>query len=1414
MQFYNSINAAQYLSLLLDNITYYSGYKSDQLAIEQLRVYGKKSSIGSPSYLYQTGLDQLFPISNPESNQNYINFNGFVQYKSLKQNNNIVTGSWNPDVNIFSNEGIGTPEYSSWINEPFNNDQYQSDRYSRLSFQYNGLIEPLQNSGSAYNPISFFRSGFWISLTSNSGILTSGSINIIVNKSYFLESRFSDAYRLPTDIAIYTSNTLTSTYSGSNWNNINLNYYGSLTSVNFSLSNYDINHYEITLDIPNTITNLSYNHFLCLVGSNSPILNINSLKNYTGSVSTKFSILKYLSSYTYYPTISLPKIYDTQNIKTIINTNNNITGLTGSVNTGDIVVLINQNYTGSNGMYVANTGAWLKIDNQLQKQFNFLQSTSMTLTGSKIVYAKNGICFDAIEPQMQIFTYNIDNLNQLGIYNQFQSQPISNIIYSGPIYDNFKLENYSFDLNQPIPAGDNYLKFGYNDFSIDLINPNVTSNTSAICRLPNTNIIEGYIYNFTGSYPLISPQSNFYIISTPSDFAVCKAITSTGSIFQFVAQKVFGSPATDLKVYSSVLIFGHSSYNIGECYNYVKLHEVFECQLFNNLNLSRYGKNSYDNTITINNINNVAQGAFGLEVKSSSYNPNTVNQLAKKYGRRTTGSTFQNFLNLSIKKPFNKTAVEGLITSPIINYLSSDLQYNDKIYEYQKQLAPINGKSTFVTNSLTSPNLGWQEFDFNYLNNQSTTGESSSTYAAINPYFTGPNVVTTTDSFSTRVNTIYNYGNKYNIIESLNNFILPVTNAVYSSFNNSTSVLGPTLLNNSATFWSSFTGALSNGLYLNGSILALDYPTDPSSETNSTLSNNAIYASQGSESDLIFSGQTIFIPLPINNYNGVLQSARIAMKVLGSDLVNGFLRAYIVDLSNFFITNDTYSSIILASSDIVSMNYLNTSYQDVYFSFRTDALFSTRSLYGQIPYLAIQKNGDISSSLISIRCINNPTGSFYQSYSGSQLNSNLQFSSSAEVTTGSNIFALYEYLGDEIYMASRAVNPYTQSFDVVTFPYFDNSSLTVYNNPSDNVPVSYTNFSSTTSLGNIPLSTPIGVNSFDFTTPQTTGSSYIIVGATSTTIFNTRPIGYHLLISVNKQTNDGYPNALQELERNFVYDTQMTPELSLIITNRGGLIAGKNLGPDDASLINASKSSIVNSNLIQRKDFKTNGAQYTFFSPRVLNTGSIDVFSGIRSQQIVDQVFQNNNSQTIIRTRINPTPGMSATIYQGTANGIPTNLSSSIPIMEYALSNSLVNSSNINTYPLLLTVIYINFIATGNESVIRITVGTDSLYRIDNLTSSTTVSGIGPTGTLSISTSTGSQYNIVGYAFGPYAEQNAIKIEYYDTVYNLFSTTNSLKFPTTIQTNYLINPYSMNLTDVIINEVNDTKDDLYRRYVR
>ena len=127
---------------------------------------------------------------------------------------------------------------------------------------------------------------------------------------------------------------------------------------------------------------------------------------------------------------------------------------------------------------------------------------------------------------------------------------------------------------------------------------------------------------------------------------------------------------------------------------------------------------------------------------------------------------------------------------------------------------------------------------------------------------------------------------------------------------------------------------------------------------------------------------------------------------------------------------------------------------------------------------------------------------------------------------------------------------------------------------------------------------------------------------------------------------------------------------------------------------------------------------------------------------------------------------------------------------------------------------YINFISGGNESLVRITVGQNSLYRIDNLTSSTTISGVGPTGILSISTTTGTQYNLVGYAFGPYAEQNNIKLEYYDTSFNTFTISSGSKFPGTIQTKYVIHPYGMSLTDVLINETNDTKDDLFRRYIR
>ena len=1409
----SSLDIGQYLNLMLDNISAANSYQNDFFTVEQLKVYGKKNSIGSTSYLYQTGLDQLFPTNNPISNQNYINFNGFSQYKTVKQCNTIVTGSWTPDTNIFSNEAIATPEYSAWIGEPFNNVNYLNDRYNRINYPYQYRSLPLQNSGSTYTPINDFTSGFWISLASNATTISTGSVSVIVNKSFFIESRFSDAEKLPSDASIYASSSLVSALTGSTWSSLNLSYYAPLIKVNFTLYPYDANHFNIVLDVPYSIFTGSYNHFLCLVGSSSPISNNKSVNLLTGSVSSKFSILRYLSD-TYYQTIVLPKTYSTQNIKGILNTNNNTYGLTGSITFGDIVLLINQNYTGSNGLYIANSGPWLKIDNTLAKQFNFLQSTTSNLTGSKIVYAKNGICFDAIDPSMQIFSYNNDSYNQFSIYNQFQSKSIAAFSYSGPIYDSFKFDNYSFDINQPVPAASATLKFGYNDFNITITNPYITSYSPSICRIPDILITEGSISSVSGYYPIQS-DSVFYAISTPADFAVCKAISNNGSVLNFIVQKVFGSPSKDLKVYSNVVIYGLNGNTFNENYNYIKMHEVFECQLFDSLDFSKFAKKGGDDSLTINNINNVANGSTGLEVKSSAINPNAVLMLAKKYGRKTTGSIFQNFLQLSIKKSFNNPASEGVIISPVNTFLSDDLQYLDKIYEYQKQLAPINGKSTFVTNSITNTSLGWQEFDFNYLNNQSISGESSSFYSAINPYFTGPNVVTSSDSFSTRINTIYNYGNKYNIIETTNNFAPTSTNAIFSSFGINQGVLGPTILNNNKTFWSSYTGSQTNGQYLTSSILGLDYPTDPILETFSSSTNFNINSSTGSPIDLIFSGQTIFIPLPVQDYVGNLQSARLAMKVLGEDAVNGFMRAFIVDMSSFFLTSDTYSVKILSSSDTVSLNFLNNTYQDVYFSFKTDALFKSRSVYGQMVYLAVQKVGDISSSIISLKSVNNFSNSIYQSYSGSNLYTNLQYSSAAQSTTGSAIFALYEYLGNPISMSSRGYYPYTQGFDIVTFPNFDNSSLTIYNSPVDNVPVTYTNSTGSISLTGISLSTPLGITPYSFITPNITGPSLIVLGSSTPTIFNTKPIGYHFLISVTKQINDGLPNALQELERNFVYDTQMSPELSLIITNRGGLNAGKNLGPDDAGLINASKSSILNySPLMQRKDFMTNGSLYSFFTPRTSSTGSMDIFAGIRSQQIIDQVFQNNNSQTIVRSRINPTPGMSATIYEGNANGIPLNLINSIPVAEYPIASSVINASTISAYPLLLTVAYINFIATGNESSIRMTVGSNSLYRIDNLTSSTTTEGNGPTGTLSITTSSGSQYNFAVYAFGPAVEQNNIKIEYYDVAYNLFTTSNTSKFPATIQTSYVVNPYNMNLTDVFINEINDAKDDIYRRYIR
>lgn len=1399
----------QIIEQTLDQIYGFTNTDETNQSLQQLKAYGKKYTIGAPSDQFRTNLEKLFPTNNPDVSEDYINFNQWIKYRNLKQNINIDNSSWTPDSFVFTNEGLGTPEYSAWKNEPLNTST-GSMRLARLSYVYNNRALPLRLSSGSYSTVDYFNAAFWASLISESGtIAENNAVSFLVPKSFFISCNYFDSQGRPLDIAIYTNDTLTSIFSGS-WNPISISYYQPLTVCHFLITNYDNTYYQFTIDITGTnLITTQYKHFLFLTGCQYPIKNTGPLYNVTGSVTTKKSILKFISNQ-FQPAVNLPRVYDAKNITGIINQNTALTGISGSINSGDLIALINQNNTKQNGLYVASTGSWLSIDNDLT-QFNFLQSTSQNITGSKVLYARNGICFDAMEPDSKILAKNTDNINPYWLYNDFNQQPISYISFTGSIYESFKLNNYAFDIININPLGSAQLDFSYTDVNLVFSRALITSQDKSIGRLNDQILIAGNIISATGTFDALTTNQTIYIISTPEDFAVAQVLYTSSNSIQLLIQEIFGSPSIDLKLYNNVIIFGQ----ISEDSPYINLYEVYEAQLYKTTDYSNFILTAINQAQNINFANSVAKGSDGLEVKQSTYNPNAIVQLSKKYGRLSSVDNFQQFPYLSTQKPFSSIGMEGVIVEPVVNFLQDDLQFNEKIYEYSKQTAKITGKKNFIANSITNPNLAAQEFDFNYLNNQSIAGESSSFYSSPAPLFTGPNVILSTDSFAVRIQKIDTWGNKYVVSENNNVSFLFDTHANFTSINQNTAVLGAEILNNYHNFWDTFTGPYASGLYLTETFNILTYPQSPAQNITSTETINNIYVTTGSSSDLIFSGETIFIPIPATDYSGLLTNARIQMKVLGSDLVNGFLRAYIVDLNKFFKTNDTNYISILAASDNVSMNYLNSNYQDVFFSFKTDALFATRNNYGQYIYLAIIKVGDISKSVMSIKAVNNAQSLLYQTYSGSNLNSNVIYSQAVTQTTGSSIYSLYEYIGNPLNMKSRAVNPTTQSFNIIRFPFMDNPTNTSYNASSDYLSVTYNNLTgSVATLPNISLSSAFGIDNYSFTTPGSiTGpNTFIILGASGPNV-NQTPEGYHILISVDKQVIDGFKSALQELERNFVYDTLMLPELSLTISEN--YLAGiKNAAEDDASLINNAKFSIMNSNsLYQRNDFNSENRKYSYFIPRINPTGSI-IYSGLRSNQIIDQVFNGVAGQEIYRTTLNSTAGLSSTIFEGTANGIPANLNDAVPLVSTALGTSEINAESLATGSLLLTVLYINFVAQGNEIGLRITVGPNSLWRIDNLTDNTTTSGIGPTGTYTDAFATGSLYNLVAYAFGPKAEQTDIKIECNTGSYAVFNLNDNLRFSGSVASTLIKHPYNLSLVDVFFKENNDVIYPLFRRYIR
>ena len=1415
---------SEFLDYYLDNLYEASGFSESLKKTQKIINFTNKYTIPTPVKKYTGGLDSLMP--KPEflsGGFDTFSFSDLKQSKLLKQTTSSSISSWNPDVSSFTPEGSGTLGYSPWNISPLNNGTSTADRVSRITHAYTDRKFPIRGpSGTSFTNVDYFSSSFWISIGEPGSAVAETSFSINIPKSYFLACNHYDSSQRPTDINIYTNSEFASNISSNNWTGISLTYYSALTATGFTITGETATHYTFLIDsvssgIPQTP---AHNHYLVCAGSNyvptttrSATATISPSQPY----STYLSILRFIDDYRS-DAVILPKTYDTETISAFYNTNQTRTGVPSGLSRGNVVVLSAQTNSDENGIYAVDSGSWTKLSDYIRKNLNFIKIQNYGLTGSSLLVSSKGNFYDAATPDMKLVANSSDNVNPGWLMLSYsKSKIISNISSTGPIYDSFSVDTFNYDIGEKKSIGSSSIN--YNKSEIKIINRKLffTSVNPSVGRITAQSFTIGTPTVISGVLPTFNIGSEIYICSTPSDFVICEVLFSSSNTCQVLPVKIFGGPSSDLKVFEDGIIFNA----IDTTSDFEFIPETYQRQLFYSFpklkQISFSTLSQIEGTQKIISLKNEVPVRY---MSSIALNPGLLHEASKQFGYKTSEKEFNFFEWFGFLKSFSKNSTMGTRVSPQINYLNSDLDYSKYTYEYFKQINDSNNSKAFVDNSITTTALSSQEFEINFLNKNNVFGEASAHYTSLSPLFTGSNVITRSTDFTQRVNIQDNYGNPYQTSESF--FVQPVIDATANFANISKNInkYGENNRYSFEDFWATFTGPYDTGIAMSNSLFVLGGITNPLKNTSSSITSKQIYLyayTTGSKSDMVFDGKSVMIPLPLINYDSRLQSCEIYVKFLGQPSFNGFLRARILDLSDFYKFNTTDSAKTLASSENVSVNYIGDTYVPVRFSFNDDASFNSRRGFGQHLFLEIEKVGDFNPATLIIRCANQSRDLFYQTISGTRINTNLQISSTAESYTGSVIYNLYKYTGNLISTQSSIQPPNTFATQIVRFPYLSNVLNSSFNAPSDYVNVSVSgSVSGSTGFTGAPiisLSDAIGIENYSFGMFTTyTGPTKNISFGVPVSQVNQKPKGYHMLISVKKSHDDNLPSAYIELEKDFVYNSLMVPETTLYITS-GDFVGAINTNNSDSSILTSEKSSIINSiSTSSRSDMIMGDRKLSYITPRTGYTGPV-LLGGLAEDQNIDFVFKNSSDQIYHRESITATAGMLANSYEGSANGIEEDFFD-LPLVESkTLTTSIFNGTLFTGSSLVNTNIFINFVAPASYGAIRVTGQSGSLIKIQNLTTNAfTGPWQGPIVKLDEDLSSGSKYNMLITLMGIPATQIAT-IEYYDGAYRTFNITSGSIFAREPRTNVVIHPEDAHLIYVRYGNEDDNPS-LTKRYTR
>jgi hypothetical protein len=1391
----------------------------------QILLYANKNSIGTPDRKYNTGLDNVMPKSefvfNPDG---VFGFNNILQDKNIQQHLSQTTGSWNPNKFVFTPEGILTAEYSPWSGSPLNKATSARDRETRLAHNYGGSRQtPLRGASDQLGPYSRvenFTSAFWVSVTANGTPSISGrNVEINLDKSYFAAAQQYDSMSRPSDIKIYESDELDSAWTaGSGYTNINPTYYGNYKEVNFSLSHSGPGAYRLVMEVGATgsaaVTSGSYRHYLVCVGSSYTQRNLVSDAAITGSFDYKLNALRYISPY-YQKTIIVPKTYDSIDIRGVYNDNQSIIGIPSSTQAGDVVVLANQTKSSENGMYVVSTGSWLRMDNNIPR-FSFAKSSTFGLTGSKFVVSPYGNIFDAPEPEMKLVSSDNNNITPYWFDDPGDNYKSYNSInFTGSIYDSFGVDSYSYDILNSNSIGRSDFNYIKDKIGFEWTNIYVTPRSEVSGDVDSATFTEAAISTITGNFGTLIVGSEIVITSAPSNFIIAEVLYSQSNSAQILVKKAFGTlDSSQLILIEDFMIYGDFKVDQDAYYS---LLEVYQSQLLDKLpELSSWIVKTYGKDTDIKQALVLNNDLTRKELQFLFKDESLIDVFAKRFGYNDDFENLGEFNDFGNISAYSRNAIQGAKVKPDVVFLSEDEEHTESEYELTRQQSTQRSSVRFIENSVTNDENRWQEFEFNNLDTESVGGELSTNYSSEAPWFTGSNIVRRSQSSNTRVGMRDDYGNLYQINETTTQQAFQKTESVHTSIQNKGPEFGVVSPYNYDQFWTSLSGSARSGLPISDTIHFMGEIKNPVNSIASFNTKTKVYSLTSKNSELVFDGKTVYIPMPNQDYLNQLKQVEVYAKSIGSITNNGFVRASIVDLTDFFDTNDSRSIVKYSSSNPVVVNYLDSTYRPIRFNFSDDSSWSSRTTFGQHIYLAIEKVGDFKPGRILFRCANESGPSLYQEFSGTRINTNLAISSTMLTSTGSSIYNLYHYLGNETTVVSEINIPNTFSTQYIRFPYFENTSKTSFNDSTDFVNVRLDSNNLTTGPPFITLGSAYGIETYSFDMydigiSPSSGSKSIVFGSTGSTVSQI-PKGFNLLFAVEKDTDDGLSNAYIELDRNFIYDTMMVPELT-IFTSNNNLRGGYNTPLDDAAFVTSSKDSIDSKlDISKRTDMHLEDRKQTFISPRASITGSV-VVSGLRADKNIDFVFKNNEDNLYVRKTIQSTPGMVAYVYEGKTNGIEDNFKELKSFTSQDMIWSIYTGPTY-TGSLLNTNIFINFKAPNDTTILRATTDDNNLVKITNLTTNHyTGPTSGPQIALHEPLSGSGYYNTMITLYGP-PNQHWINIDFHDGSWRTFYTASGSIFEETARTDVVDHPDNMSIVDMQVSEDDQQQKFLNKRFTR